>query len=246
VDNARGQTIANRGSAFGYIERVTIREGIRVRSSWAALATALVFAAAGFAGCGSSGDGGESGSTRAEAPSTSAPASSPAEPRQPGSDESRPHRDSTKQGKSPAEKAQPAGADSAGDGHTRQGGGGEEGRHRSRSPDSSQPDAAVGAETGTSRVAKSNSGRCPSGVSREECKAIAAHSTEGAPSHVVSTPQECVAAYGREQCERLLEHQASGAGSESIDVGACLRNPTPRCEAALVPILEAEKAAAAR
>ncbi len=75
---------------------------------------------------------------------------------------------------------------------------------------------------------------------------MAGKQTDGTPSHTVSTPQECVAAYGREQCERLLESQSSGGGSESIDVKACLRNPTPRCEAALKPILEAEKAAAAK
>ena len=64
------------------------------------------------------------------------------------------------------------------------------------------------------------------------------------PSYSVSSVEDCVKAIGKEGCERLLEaEKASQGGGPSIDVNECMKNPTPRCEAALRPILEAEQAA---
>ena len=100
-----------------------------------------------------------------------------------------------------------------------------------------------GPHGGDGRTASSNSGRCPSGVSRSQCEVIAEQVSD-TPSYAVSSVEDCVKAIGKEGCERLLEvERAAQGGSPSIDVNECLQNPTPRCEAALRPILEAEQAA---
>ena len=118
-----------------------------------------------------------------------------------------------------------------------------EGSGGSRGGAAPAPASEAGAHRGGSRTANSNSGRCPSGVSRAECEVIAEQVSD-TPSYSVSSVEDCVKAIGKEGCERLLEtERASQGGSPSIDVNECLKNPTPRCEAALRPILEAEQAA---
>jgi hypothetical protein len=102
---------------------------------------------------------------------------------------------------------------------------------------------AEGRREGASRLGVSNSGRCPSGLSRSECEAIA-EQVGNTPSHPASSVEECVKAIGKEQCERLLQNEsATRNGGPSIDAKACLEHPTPRCEEALAPILEAEREA---
>ena len=184
-------------------------------------------------GCGSDGD--ESTATRATPPSVvTAPADDPAPPGAEGPDDGAggsPGKGSP--AKVTAEKSPPAKQGGKDPGGSRGGGRGA----------GSPPASGDGAHGGESQTASSNSGRCPSEVSRSQCEAIAEQVSD-TPSYSVSSVEDCVKAIGREGCERLLEaEKASQGGDPSIDVNGCMKNPTPRCEAALRPILEAEQAA---
>lgn len=210
------------------------------RDRWVSPLAALALSAAIVSGCGSAEDEG------AAPPAVATPSAS------------------TGAGNGTAQESEAIGRGGRGHGATSRGGGAESSRHGAKRavagptpPHNAQGQVGAGADRGSSgsphsgvdgareggtRVASSNSGRCPSGVSRAECEGIAEQVGE-TPSTSVSSPEDCVKAIGREACERLLEVESAAKGGPSIDIKDCLERPTPRCEAALAPILEAERTA---
>ncbi len=217
---------------MAYIPLVRIAPGPWRRVIWLLPIAALALSAVVVFGCGSDG---EESTTTPTRPTTSSAATGS------GDDSVRPSTKGSEDGtggrsekgataKRPAAKSPPGTQDGKGRG----------GPHGGAGP----PAASGGGEQGGgSRTASSDSGRCPAGVSRRECEAIAEQVSD-TPSYSVSSVEDCVKAIGKEGCERLLETEtASQGGSPSIDVNECLKNPTPPCEAALRPILEGEQAA---
>lgn len=88
---------------------------------------------------------------------------------------------------------------------------------------------------------------CPKGVDLSQCEALAedAEQAKNAPSYVVTAPDDCLKAMSQDECEALYaaQKQAAEANGASVDVQACLRNPTPECEAVVRPLAEQQRAA---
>lgn len=89
--------------------------------------------------------------------------------------------------------------------------------------------------------------QCPKGIDLAQCEALAkdAEQTKNAPSYTVTTPEDCLKTMSRGECEALYaaQKQAAEANGASVDVQACLRNPTPECEAVVRPFAEQQQAA---
>jgi hypothetical protein len=65
------------------------------------------------------------------------------------------------------------------------------------------------------------------------------------PSTRIDEPGDCLKVMSRKECEELLSTQrAEREHDGSVNPEECVDNPTPECEAALRPILEAQRAAA--
>lgn len=222
MDNARGQAISGWPDALAYICGVRIACDPRVRGKLAPSVAMLALSVAVASGCGSGGEG--SAATQAESSSASTTTAGAG------------HESGKRGGASSDGKV--AGV-KTGDSSRRK----EDGASASPAADSTHT-AGPQARGKGNHVARSNSGRCPSGVSRADCEAIAEQRVGDSPSSTVSSPEDCVKAIGRQQCEQLLEREAaSKGGGASIDVNACLRNPTPHCEEVLRQFLEAQRPA---
>lgn len=87
---------------------------------------------------------------------------------------------------------------------------------------------------------------CPKGLAAGVCRQTAEKyaAADPGPADPASAPGECTNVMSRPECEALLTAQqaAAEAGGESINVEKCLREPTPRCEAVLGPVLEQQQA----
>jgi len=232
VGSTQGQAISEPERGFGYIllVRIAPQPRPRRRVKWLLPIAALALSAAAY-GCGSTGD--EGPVTPAAPPSTvTGPADASVPPGAEG------HSGRPAEGSKGGVAAKGTATSSP---RGKQDGKGSGGSHGGGAD--SPPETADRIPRGGGRTASSNSGRCPSGVSRSECELIAEQVSD-TPSFSVSSVEDCVKAIGKEGCERLLEAEsASKGGNPPIDVNECLKTPTPRCEAALRPILEAEQAA---
>jgi hypothetical protein len=97
--------------------------------------------------------------------------------------------------------------------------------HRSSNASSAEIEAARG---------------CLDHFSRSTCAEM--ESRAEAPSTRVEKPSDCLKTMSKGECEKLLTSQQSAAADDdSVDLEKCLKNPTPKCEAALRPILEAQR-----
>ncbi len=135
-----------------------------------------------------------------------------------------------------------AGAGQPGNGGspTRSGGGGD-GKGQGQGQDGTETQAPNG---GIKRVAAKH---CPQGVELNQCKALAtdAEQAPSAPTYPAAVPEDCLKVMSREACEALYtaQKQAAEANGASVDVQACLQNPTPECERIVRPLVEQQRAA---
>lgn len=192
----------------------------------------LLALAVGVVGCGS-GDGGSGESTDIAAQDTTPTGiAGGAEPAQGGSDERDGGKTTSGKDKAGAAKDK-AGAESE-KGHGVTGG---------------EPGEGGSARTPQQTVAleKKAAAHCPDGLDLEQCQALvkAAKQAKDTPSYTVSEPEDCLKAMSKSECEAIYaaQKQAADAAGVSVDVLACLKNPTPECEAIVRPILERQREA---
>jgi hypothetical protein len=88
---------------------------------------------------------------------------------------------------------------------------------------------------------------CPKGTDVSQCEALveASEQASSSPSYTVTQPEDCLKAMSQQECEATYsaQKQAAESGGTSVDVQACLEDPTPRCEAIVRPFLEQQRAA---
>jgi hypothetical protein len=87
---------------------------------------------------------------------------------------------------------------------------------------------------------------CPAGVSAVQCGMLVeafAHRKQAQP-HPVNAASDCLKAMSRATCEALLRAQSAAAeeSGSPVNVDACMRDPTPRCEEVLGRMLEEQRA----
>jgi hypothetical protein len=99
----------------------------------------------------------------------------------------------------------------------------------------------------TAALEEKAAAHCPGGIDLKQCKALvkAAKQAEDTPSYDVSEPEDCLKAMSKSECEAIYaaQKQAADATGASVDVRACIQNPTPECEAIVRPILERQREA---
>jgi len=87
---------------------------------------------------------------------------------------------------------------------------------------------------------------CPDGIDIPRCEALVEDyaQSEDTPSYEILTPRDCAKALSKEDCEAIYEaqKQAAEAAAPAVEYEKCVRNPTPRCEAILGPVLEQQQA----
>jgi hypothetical protein len=117
-------------------------------------------------------------------------------------------------------------------------GGGKQGNHGHAGAQAQAPGGS------TERVTAKH---CPNGVDLAQCEALAkdAEQAKNAPSYAVTKPEGCLRTMSQGECEALYaaQKQAAESNGASVDVQACLKNPTPECEAVVRPLLERQRAA---
>jgi hypothetical protein len=88
---------------------------------------------------------------------------------------------------------------------------------------------------------------CPAGTDLPQCKALVegAKQSTKTRSFEVKEPEDCLEAMSKSDCEATYaaQKEAAEATGESVDVQACLKSPTPKCEAILRPLFEQQQAA---
>ncbi|HEX7243964.1 MAG TPA: hypothetical protein VF245_00175 [Solirubrobacterales bacterium] len=63
-----------------------------------------------------------------------------------------------------------------------------------------------------------------------------------APATRVDEPSDCLKAMSKAMCEELAAAQQAGEEhGDSVNLEECIENPTPKCEAVLRPLLEAQR-----
>ncbi|HEX5928540.1 MAG TPA: hypothetical protein VFY48_04025 [Solirubrobacterales bacterium] len=99
-------------------------------------------------------------------------------------------------------------------------------------------------ETESRQTARGPGGRCPSSISRAQCKADAEQARSAEPSYPVGSPAACGKTMSRPECEAMFaaEKAAQESGGKSVSVEECMREPSPVCEDQLAAQLEAEHA----
>lgn len=81
---------------------------------------------------------------------------------------------------------------------------------------------------------------CLEHLGRATCVEMAQQ--DKASSRRVDGPRDCLKTMSKEECEAVLSAQQAARGrDESVDLEKCVDNPTPKCEAVLRPILEAQR-----
>lgn len=64
----------------------------------------------------------------------------------------------------------------------------------------------------------------------------------GAPATRVDEPSDCLKAMSKARCEEMAAAQRAGEEhGDSVNLEECIENPTPKCEAVLRPLLEAQR-----
>jgi hypothetical protein len=133
-------------------------------------------------------------------------------------------------GRAGAQKGSPIGADRSG--------GPKQGNHGHAGGQAQAPDGSI------ERVAAKH---CPKGTELAQCEALArdAEQMRNAPSYSITKPEDCLKTMSQSECEATYaaQKQAAESNGASVDVQACLKNPTPECEAVVRPLLERQRAA---
>lgn len=123
--------------------------------------------------------------------------------------------------------------------------GGEAGKNDGKASSESGQGGSAPTPEQVAALEKQAAEHCPKGLGLDQCKALvkAAKQMQDAPSYAVAKPEDCLKTMSRGDCEEIYaaQKQAAEAAGASVDVRACLENPTPECEAVVRPILERQR-----
>jgi hypothetical protein len=88
---------------------------------------------------------------------------------------------------------------------------------------------------------------CPGGLDSDQCGALVEGflNGKGATPHALASPGDCEATMSQAACEAMLGAQKAAAENAGtpVNVEECIENPTPRCEAVLGQMFEAQRSA---